>query len=440
MIPTTLQRPGPKLLLLALLALAFAVPLAMVRGVTDERHARSEAARAEVARQWGAVQVLAGAFVDQPCGPQPRVAAAGGFVETVSCERRVVLPDTLELRAELAPEMRQRGLFRVPVYRAEIDVVARFTPDDLAGVGADERYAAPRIGLALSDLGGVQAIDALSVNGVPRRAEPGADPFGGLATLMVPLRQDEAARPLEIRYRLALAGTDRIALAPIARVTDAAIAGAWPDPSFDGTFLPAARTVGPERFEARWQVPVYSRAVPQAGLASAYGEVAASAFGVSFFDAASVYRLNDRAAKYGLLVIALIFTALFLFEVLSGLRVHAVQYVLVGLALATFYLLLLAASEHLGFGLAYLAAALAAVTIVGGYAAASLRGWRRGAAVGALQGAAYGVFYVLVANDTYALLLGALTLFAAVAVAMYLTRRVDWYGGMSASTAPARGA
>lgn len=155
--------------------------------------------------------------------------------------------------------------------------------------------------------------------------------------------------------------------------------------------------------------------------------LADSAFGVSLTRPAGAYQQNVRAGKYGVLFIALTFVAFFLFEVLRGLRVHAVQYLLVGIALCTFYVVLLALSEQIGFGFAYLVAAAATVALVGAYAAAVLAERRSGLILGALLGLIYALLYGLVISEDYALLMGALALLAAVTALMLLTRRVDWY-------------
>ena len=174
----------------------------------------------------------------------------------------------------------------------------------------------------------------------------------------------------------------------------------------------------------------FNRALPQRFWldAAPAQELGAAAFGVDLYRANDVYQQNERAGKYGVLISALVFLALFLFETIARVSLHPIQYAFIGLALALFYLLLIAFSEHIGFTPAYLAAACAATLLVAGYARAALGSTRRAALLGALQGGAYAVFYVLVQSDDYALLLGASTLFAVLAIAMYLTRRVDWYG------------
>jgi inner membrane protein len=140
-----------------------------------------------------------------------------------------------------------------------------------------------------------------------------------------------------------------------------------------------------------------------------------------------VYQQNDRAGKYALLFIAMTFVVFFLYEVLQRLRVHPVQYLLVGAAMVVFYVLLLALSEQLGFALAYLLAALAVVGIIAGYASAVLRARRAGWTLGIVLALLYAVLYGLIGAEQYALLIGAVVLLAVVALLMYLTRHIDWY-------------
>src|SRR5678815_1024916 len=203
----------------------------------------------------------------------------------------------------------------------------------------------------------------------------------------------------------------------------------WPDPSFDGAFLPAERKVGAGGFDARWQVLDLNRSYGQHWQQDdrQHVDIASAAFGVTLYQPASVYQQNERAGKYGILFIALTFVSFFLFEILRKLRVHPVQYLLVGLALSTFYIVLLALSEQIGFAFAYLAAAIAVVVLVGGYAASVLRARRAGLTLGATLAIVYGLLYGLVVSEEYSLLMGAIALLAVVAVLMYLTRKVDWY-------------
>ncbi len=68
--------------------------------------------------------------------------------------------------------------------------------------------------------------------------------------------------------------------------------------------------------------------------------------------------------------------AFFVFETLTGQRLHPMQYLLVGLSLVMFYLLLLALSEHIGFTPARIAASLVGALMNSVYLQAVLKGWR----------------------------------------------------------------
>ena len=159
--------------------------------------------------------------------------------------------------------------------------------------------------------------------------------------------------------------------------------------------------------------------------------------GVAFIDPSNTYALSHRATRYGLLFIALTFVAVGLFEFMRSLRVHPVQYFLVGAAVSIFFLLLVSLSEHLAFGSAYALAATACVLLLTWYASHMLRSWRSGLPFGAGIAALYALLYVLLRLEQTALLVGAVALFAVLALVMLLTRKVDWYGRLQVGNAAA---
>src|SRR5262249_12658068 len=152
------------------------------------------------------------------------------------------------------------------------------------------------------------------------------------------------------------------------------------------------------------------------------------AFGVSFIDPVSPYVLSDRATKYGLLFVALTFVAVALVEVMRRLRVHPVQYLLVGCALTLFFLLLVSLSEHVPFAWAYLAASGACTALLTFYGVYVLRGLRAGLGFGAGLALLYGALFILLRQEQTALVLGAILLFVVLAAVMFVTRKLDWYG------------
>jgi inner membrane protein len=219
-------------------------------------------------------------------------------------------------------------------------------------------------------------------------------------------------------------------MVPIGEETTAHLRSPWAHPSFGGRFLAAERTVTAEGFDARWRVSslvTSAREEVRSGMKSAKAAPVLQSFDVSLAQPLNVYSMSTRAAKYGVLFIGLVLMAANMFELFRKLRLHPVQYGLVGLSIALFFLLLLALSEKVAFGLAYAGAAGASVLLLAVYFSAVLGGWRRGTSFGAYVALLYGALYGLLASESNALLLGALLIFGMLAVLMLATRKVDWY-------------
>ncbi len=434
-----------KVLGIGALALLMLLPLAQVDGLIRERAGLREEARRRIGEAWGGDQVVGGPVLAVPrtlrerqpaswvAGPNgSSVKVEPGWADVQRSEFR--LADTLAAQARLQVERRRYGIYEFPVYTARVTLRARFAAADLAplrdaAAGYDVSRAQWR--LPVADLRGLREVAAVRVNGEARRLEP-SDAVAGIAAVAIPLQTRDLDDALLIEAEFELAGTERLQFLPLARSTTVDVAAPWGDPSFIGAGLPVQRRVASQDFTAHWQALDLNRGFPQTVLDSDLdaGRLGAAAFGVALYQPVDVYRSNERAGKYGLLFIALSFVAFFLFEVLKRLRVHPLQYLLVGLALATFYLVLLALSEQLGFGLAYALAAAAVVLMVGGYAAAVLATRRAGVLLGATMAAVYGLLYALVVSEQYSLLVGALVLLGVVGLLMYLTRRVDWYADL----------
>jgi len=236
-------------------------------------------------------------------------------------------------------------------------------------------------------------------------------------------------------FKLVVAGTKNFSILPLGSTTAATLRSNWPHPSFQGAFLPAARSINERRFEAQWQVLELNRPYGQAWAKGEVNEssLLASSFGVGLYQPVDTYQRAERAVKYAVLFIALTFLTFFAWENLSRNRIHPLQYLLVGVALSVFYLLLIALSEHIAFLAAYAIAAVALVTLVGTYLAGALHSRIRGVIAASAMSLVYGLLYVLILSEDYALLFGAIILFMAVAAVMLATRRFDWYGSADES-------
>ncbi|NRF69274.1 cell envelope integrity protein CreD [Aquincola sp. S2] len=426
--------------------------------LVDERQARQQEAVRSVEQSHAGAQTLAGPWLHRACTEEWEVVSGEGKERKTVQERRIfalaAVPARLEVQGQTQADVRRRGLYRVNSYGAQLTLQAEFS--SLAALQPQREHAGSKLAcgpalltVALSDVRGVRAAN-VSVDGQALTVRPGTLDGRrprGLHTELPPARLLDAAAqaPFAARVTLELSGTSRLALVPAADATRWTLNSDWPHPSFDGRFLPSSRQISERGFSASWSVSSLASSAPAellrgAGMCdgsvepAAPSEVVAAAragcldtLSVSFFDPVNPHVLSDRAIKYGLLFVVLTFIAVALVEALSGQRVHPVQYLLVGLVLSLFFLLLLSLSEHLPFAAAYAAAATACALLLGYYAVHMLGRWIAGAAFGASIAALYGLLYALLQMEQNALVIGSLGLFGALAAVMLLTRRIDWY-------------
>ncbi|KQW46428.1 MULTISPECIES: cell envelope integrity protein CreD [unclassified Roseateles] len=441
-----------KLAILAVVTALLCIVLAEIGGLVHERQMRQREAAQSVEQSLAGAQALAGPLLVRAC----KETWVNTDLSKDTVESRdfwlVAAPAKLQVTGGISPEVRKRGLFKVNTYASQLSVEARWDALPALVPKAEHpngRLACddPAVIVAVSDTRGIRTAE-LKRDGRELNVRPGAlyPAFrGGLHAVLPDLRTDE---PLVVSLKLSLVGSQRLGLVPAAGDTQVSLQSSWPHPSFTGQFLPIEHHVGVSGFTARWQVSsLASTAVSdvQAGrplpelaagdaVISNYSAAAKAPKGggldilaVELIDPVNPYVMSDRAIKYGLMFIALTFVTVGLTELLTGRRVHPVQYLLVGMALSLFFLLLLSLSEHLPFLVAYLIAAGAAAAVLTQYAAAMLGGWLRGAAFGGGVALLYGALYVLLSREQTALVIGAVLLFAVLALVMTLTRRLDWY-------------
>jgi inner membrane protein len=446
-----------KAIALAAVLLVLTLALQSVSGIVAEREGRLREAERSVAASLASAQTLVGPIVSRDCTETWETTQGEGKDRKTVVERRdhklIATPATLDVKGDVAIEPRYRGIFKVNGYvlkarlRAGWNEGTSLVPE-AEHAGSRLHCDAPVMFVALGDARGVRSA-AMQIDGAVVPVLPGtlhgAHPRGFHADVAESFAG--AQRPLTAEVGIELVGTGELAFAPVAGSTQVVLASDWPHPSFGGRFLPIDRQVGETGFSARWQLNALATTAPQStawgGSPCRLDDNAIDAgpgredgrhgpcmetFGVSFMDPVSAYVLSDRATKYGLLFIVLTFIGVGAIEVLRRLRVHPIQYLLVGSALAVFFLLLVSLSEHVPFAVAYLAAAAACTGLLTFYGAFVLRGSRAGAAFGAAIAALYGVLYALLQLEQTALLLGSVLLFAVLAAIMVATRRIDWYG------------
>ena len=446
------RTPGFKLLLTILVGLALTIPLFSVYLLSWDRQSQAREARQSITAGWGGPQAMSGPVLVIPYranATETVVENGKSVTRTNQVTRELTLaPEAIELSTEVKPDVRKRSIYEVVVYDAHASGKARFAfPPDLARTGvqpADMDLSRAELRFGLSDARGLGANPRVLVAGKPLRLQPGGGSSGGRGFFAW---IDASALPTQriaVDFAYDFRGNEALSLAPQAGDTRWTVRSSWQNPSFGGDFLPNARTVGTKGFDAAYRI---GNLALGRSLVSTSGAVAPAAptpqtrdaeyarptdgdsaqtAQINLIQPVDLYSQVNRATKYGFLFIGFTFLALLMFDVIGGVRVSAVEYLLMGAALVLFFVLLLAFAEVIGFTLAYILASAAIAGLNTAYSAAVLGSWRRAAFIGALLVGLYAVLYILLSLEAFSLLIGSLLLFAALAGVMYATRSIDW--------------
>jgi inner membrane protein len=405
-----------KLILVAIITLLLLWPLNLVQALIGERSAVRAAAVERVAGNVGHAQQIGAVMLIVPV---TRSWSADGKTYSKTAEYRL-LAQTVQVEGSVVAAARHSGIYSVPTFQAKLQVSGSLTSAELRGVTAPESGIVKRIGqvalfVAIADPAGIRTLAGIRVDG---KMLP-----------VTPVRVGDLPGEIEFAFDLQISGTERLQFLPLAESTQVDLRSSWPSPSFSGAFGPlGSPRISSEGFTAQWRVLQLNRGYPQQWVDDKVSQtqIAESAFGVDFYEPVDTYQCNYRANHYAFLFIAVSFMVLFLLEQLLALPLHPVQYAMTGAALSIFYLVLLAVSEHLSFGVAYTFATAALVLLLSIYYGGVLGRARGGAIAGLVSGVGYALLYLLILSEDYALLCGALALFAVLAAIMIATRKVDW--------------
>ncbi len=439
-----LRSPGFKFFLVGALVVLLTIPLAMVWLLLSERQGRANEVQGQIAADWGMAQRIHGPYLIVPYTVRVQTLQGDKTVEVQQERRAVFLPDTFRVTGGTTTEVRRRSIYEVTVYSADIGLEGRFARPDISQVEAEPaavRWQDAIVALGISDVSGLREGVTLDVEGgaslpfEPSIGIPNNPATGIHARVGAAMTAQPDGAPLGFKVKLSMNGSSALNFAPVGRETEVKITSDWPHPSFTGGFLPSDRDVTARGFTANWRVPHLARSVPQSwadfGNQTALDRFYGYDMGVNFFVPVDFYSLVDRAAKYGFMFLVVAFGGVFVLELMSGRRVHAVQYIFVGIAMVMFYVLLLSLSEHLGFTPAYIIASAATGGMISIYVALALGRMRSGIIMLGVFCVLYGLLYLILRLEDYALLAGAIAGFVLLTATMFATLRVDWSGDTS---------
>lgn len=445
-----------KLISIGILVLLLLIPKAMINDLILERELRMEATVHEVTDKWSRSQTVSGPSLVIPYNKFIELEEDKG-VKTV-IRHATFLPEDLNIKCVIDPETRYRGIFKVIVYKTRLTLTGKFTKPDFSQWDIPEQevlWSKAVLNLGISDLRGIEKQVSLNLGGQQYPFSPGVS-AGSLtdAGIHLPLSQAVVQmheKPFTID--ISLKGSERLFFVPLGKNTEVQMTSSWQDPSFAGSFLPIDREINKQGFEANWQVLHFNRNYPQSWTELDYyidddnfednsydlnygaintatankNDIGSSKFGVNLLVTADHYQKSLRSSKYSILIIALSFLMFFLIEVTQKLRIHAFQYILIGLALMIFYTLLLSISEHLGFNIAYWISCISVIGLIAFYSTSVLSNKKLAYLLAGSLTMMYGFLFIIIQIETYALLFGSIGLFIILALTMYYTRKISWY-------------
>jgi len=443
------RTPGFKLLLAIGVAFLLTIPLFSIYLLAYDRQSQMREATDSITAGWGGAQAMNGPVLVIPyraTATETVVENGQSVTRTNQVMRELTLaPEAVEMTTDVSPKVRKRSIYDAVVYDARVSGKARFAfPPDLARSGVDPGQmdlGRAELRFGLSDPRGLGANPQVSAAGKPLRLQPGAGSGGGRGFFAWVDATALPTQPLGVDFAYDFRGNGSLSLAPQAGDTRWTVHSSWPSPSFTGDFLPEHPPVTDKGFDATYRIGNLALgrslvSTADAGAAAPApqpspqrdpgGADAAQTAQIDLIQPVDLYSEVNRAVKYGFLFIGFTFLALLMFDVIGGVRVSAVEYLLMGAALVLFFVLLLALAEVIGFLFAYLLASAAIAGLNTAYSAAVLGSWRRAGFIGGLLIGLYAVLYILLSLEAFSLLIGSLLLFAALAGVMYATRRIDW--------------
>lgn len=463
-----------KPLIVFVMLLVLLIPLAFIRSLVNDRERYQRSAEASIMEPVGGEPALEGLILAVPYDDVLTYTNAAGTVIQKEKKRNYILtvPETYELAAQIDTHQLSRGIFTVPIFTGTITVKASFSSFQFSQFNIEEkaiRYKDAVLILGIKDKKMLTTYPALSAGSdllaeaLTNHAE--ASPFRNAVYYTIPEAAVRSGFSLE--GNIAIQGGKSVSLVPLAADNTFAVRSAWAAPSFSGGWLPQERLIEDTGFSADWRISGLSTVFPRTWKAQEFGTVIDTAIGgggtsdsyrdfdmdykksgsdaayanpetvkVSFITPVNHYSRVKRCITYAILFLTVPFLAIFLCELWSAVRIHPIQYFLIGIADLLFYLLLLSFSEHLTFNISYLIATAGVCVVVGLYTGAIFRRMYWGLLLTAVQAISYLLLFGILQSENYALLIGSIGIFCVVALLMFLTRKVDWYGASISAQLP----
>ncbi len=417
-----------KFIVIGILILVLLIPAGMIRRLIQERNSLRNSAISEVSYKWGNPQTVGGPIITIPYKIYYKKDKE--IIEDIQYAH--FLPEDLNIQGEVYPEERKRGIYKVVVYKTKLNFEGTFNRPDFSDWKIQDKHILwdqATLSIRIPDMRGIKDAIKVQWNKEQYDVNPGINhqtTYTGVSTLID--LGDE--KKYDFQFDLKLNGSEYLYFVPLGKQTDVELTSNWANPSFDGAFLPVDHNVTENGFEAKWKVLHLNRSYPQQWIGDGYS-INSSSFGVKLLLPVDHYQKSERSVKYAIMFISLTFLIFFFTEILNKKRIHPIQYLLVGLGLSIFYTLLVSLSEHFSFNLAYFIASFAIIALITAYSYSMLKNGRLTSIVALVLIILYAFLFIILQLQDYSLLLGSIGLFLALAIVMYLSRKVNWYSNLN---------
>lgn len=429
------QSISVKIVVVTILVLLLLIPIGMIKSLITERQVYREEALQDIQDKWGKSQKVAGPILTIPVQQ----------IKLIDSKERIynyllhILPDDLNYEVKVTPEIRYRGMYKVVVYEANLDISGNFPNMNELAVNYSNytfKWNEAYMTIGVPDMKGIQNQLEIDLNGKKYGVTPGVKNKDIISTgvaFNTPINTEKLKKKINFKTNLILKGSKDLQFYPIGKNTYINMESPWENPSFKGNFLPENRNISENGFNAYWKVLNLNRNYPQNWIGDTY-TIENSTFGVELLLPIDHYQKSMRSAKYALMLIFLTFICFLFFEILNNKRIHPIQYLLVSAGLVIFYILLLSLSEQIGFNKAYLLASAGIISLITIYTSSVFRSFKVNAFFAAILSTLYIYLFVILQMQDYALLMGSIGLFIILALMMYFSRRVNWYKSIDEKT------
>jgi inner membrane protein len=422
-----------KLGAIVFITLVLLIPTSMIRSLITEREATQNEAIKEVSSKWAEQQTISGPFVSIPYYRYVKEVSPKDSAEKIVQVKDYlhILPSQLNISGNINPEKRYRGIYEIVVYNSKLEISGTFNKFVLAALDIqpkDISFDKAEFVVGIDDLRGIEEQINLSWNNESISFNPGvsSDDVVKSGINAVVKMDPKDSSTYQFKLSLNLKGSQLLYFTPVGKVTDINLSSDWPNPSFNGAFLPDKREISEKGFKANWNILHLNRNFPQVWTGSQH-TISKSSFGIDLILPVDNYQKSYRSIRYAILFIGFTFLVFFFIEVLNKVFIHPVQYILVGVALIVFYTLLLSFSEHMKYNLAFIISALSTLLLIAGYVKAILKSSQLSLLISGILTVLYTFIFVIIQLQDYALLIGSIGIFIILGLVMYFSRKIDWY-------------